>query len=215
MKKIGDTGGIHNFFSTSEWLSAANQSVFAYWLISSEYFSSTGLLQRRSLRSTACARGGGAAGRTPSLREYGVGSAPRSDLTRSPKIRLAAVSRRQGRLAAQRRDQRFRRWTAPGPPPGYGRPWRPPFDSLMPAGTLPTLNGVRPGRQRRRAPAIAPGVWSRQRFALRLTRSPSTARYWIAPSGAALPPKGATSDFAAGSRPGLRPVMAACDGPPF
>ena len=33
---------------------------------------------------------------------------------------------------------------------------------------LPALNGVRPGRQRRRMPAIAPGVRSRQRSALRL-----------------------------------------------
>ena len=42
------------------------------------------LPQRHSLRSTADARGGGAAGRMPSLREYGVGSASRSDLSRSP-----------------------------------------------------------------------------------------------------------------------------------
>ena len=48
--------------------------LFINWLI----------LAGDSLRSTACARGGSAAGRTPSLREYGVGSASRSDRPRSP-----------------------------------------------------------------------------------------------------------------------------------
>ena len=46
--------------------------------------SPTGLRRGSSLRSTAGARGGNAAGRTPSLREYGVGSALRSDRSRSP-----------------------------------------------------------------------------------------------------------------------------------
>ena len=128
-------------------------------------------------------------------------------------IRLAAVSRRQGRLAAQRRDQRVRRWTAPGPPPGYGRPWRPFFIGRVTAVALPTLNGVRPGRLRRRAHTIASGVWSRQRSALRQATLAAIRLAAVSRRQGRLAAQGATSVFAAGPRPGLRPVMAARGGP--
>ena len=75
------------------------------------------------------------------------------------------------------------------------------------------LNGERPWRLRRRALAIAAGVWSRQRFALRPDTLAEIGSLAFRAVRGGLPPKGATSDFAAGPRPGLRPVMAACGGP--
>ena len=81
------------------------------------------------------------------------------------------------------------------------------------AAALPALNGVRPGRQRRRTPAIAAGVWSRQRFALRPVTLAAIRLAAVSRRQGRLAAQGATSDFAAGPRPGLRPVMAACGGP--
>jgi len=91
-----------------------------------------GLIERRRGSGTPCAQWRPSGAATPPDAYHRCGSMESAAL-RAPTGHARPSTARcrfapSGAASRPRRDQRFRRWTAPGPPSGYGRPWRPPFN---------------------------------------------------------------------------------------